>query len=149
MSNKDQVITVDVSKLQEIIAGTVAATVAEMRKPAPPTAKELADLEQAQEQRRATAEGVKEKNRNKRWIQEHCTHFHKPNDAGGGTHCVYVYDNGITGSFNFIYCQKCEARIRPEEDALMRRLDPEALFDSAKFSLLMQSVSVNGAEILS
>ena len=95
------------------------------------------------------AQAVKLKNDNRRWMQEHgCTHLHKPNDGGGATHCVWVRDNGIDGSNGYIYCQRCEARIRPDEP-VMRKLDPEAIFDTTRFNLLIQSCGVNGAEILS
>src|SRR5215469_2326387 len=135
-------------ELQQLISTTVVPAVTamaqEMRKPSEPTPQEQANLAQAQEERRANAESVKQKNANRRWMQEHgCTHFHKPNDAGGGTHCTFVYDNGIAGSPGFIYCQKCEARIRPDEP-LMRRLDPEALFSTAKFNELIQTCAVPG-----
>jgi hypothetical protein len=108
--------------------------------------KEISDFEQAMADRAATAAGVIEKNANKRWMQEHgCAHAHQKS-AGGGTHCVYVQDNGVAGSPGYIYCQKCEGRFRPDEP-LMRRLDPQAIFDSAKFNELMSECVTTGAEI--
>jgi hypothetical protein len=144
------VITVDVSKLQEIIAGTVAATVTamatELRKPPLPTQQEIANLEQAQAERKATAEGVKEKKANERLVQERiCTHEHQKS-AGGGTHCVWVRDNDIPQSPGYVLCQKCQGRFRPDEP-LMRRLDPQAIFDTAKFNLLMADCVTTGAEM--
>jgi len=90
---------------------------------------------------------MKQKAANRKFIQESCTHHHKAND-GGATHATFVYDNGVVGSPGYIYCQRCEARIRPDEP-LMRKLDPDALFDTNKFNTLMQACNVNGAEILS
>ena len=140
-------ITLDVDKLQQIIAGTVAATVAEMRKPAPKTEQELSAIQQAQEQRKATADGIKQQKANERWMQEHgCKHEH-PKSAGGGTHCVWVRDNDIPTSQGFILCQACQGRFRPDE-ATMRRLDPTAIFDTAKFNSLMADCVQTGAEIL-
>jgi hypothetical protein len=57
-------------------------------------------------------------------------------------------DNDIPLSPGYIYCQKCEARVRPDEP-LMRRLDPNAIFDTALFNKLFQSCgATSGAEIL-
>ena len=85
-------ITLDVDKLQQIIAGTVAATVAEMRKEPPMTPKQQADLQQAQEERKATADGIRQQKENERWMQLNgCTHEHQKS-AGGGTHCVWVQE---------------------------------------------------------
>jgi|SRR5215467_6968680 len=140
-------ITLDIDKLQQIIAGTVAATVAEMRKPAPKTEQELSEIQQAQEQRKATADGIKAQKANERHIQEHiCTHEHKKS-AGGGTHCVWVRDNDIPTSPGFVLCQLCLGRFRPDEP-MMRRLDPTAIFDTNKFNLLMADCVQTGAEII-
>ena len=145
-------ITLDVDKLQQIIAGTVAATVAEMRKPEPMTAKQQADIEQQQAERLATGQGVAEKKRNERWMQEHgCPHEH-PKSAGGGSHCVWVRDNDIPTSPGYILCMRCQGRFRPDEP-LMRKLDPTAIFDTNKFdtnkfNLLMSDCVQTGAEIL-
>ena len=146
--SKEQTIS---PELQTLITSTVVAAVTamatELRKPPLPTAQEQANLEQAQAQRAENAEAVKQKNANRRWMQEHgCTHEHQKS-AGGGTHCVYVHDNGITGSPGYIYCQRCEMRLRPDEP-LMRKLDPDgAIFDTAKFNMLLQSCVTTGAEM--
>jgi len=139
-------ITLDVDKLQQIIAGTVAATVAEMRKPEPMTAQEKADIEQKQAERLETGRGITEKKRNERFVQEHiCTHEHQES-AGGGSHCVWVRDNDIPTSAGFILCMRCQGRFRPDTP-LMRRLDPNAIFDDAKFNTLMQDCVTTGAEM--
>lgn len=139
-------ITLDVDKLQQIIAGTVAATVAEMRKPEPPSPQELAEVKQKQEERRATAEALKQQKQNARWFREHgCKHEHS--GPMGGTHCVFVRDNDVPLSPGYIYCQKCEGRFRPDEP-IMRKLDPDAIFDTAKFNELLPACLQAGAEIM-
>ena len=144
--SKEQTITLDVSKLQEIIAGTVAATIAEMRKPEPMMAQQKADIEQQQAERLATGQGVAEKKRNELWFQTHgCKRKHS--GQMGGTHCVYVRDNDVPPSPGFVLCQKCQGRFRPDEP-VMRKLDPIAIFDSQKFNELMLDCAVNGAKIV-
>lgn len=132
---------------KEILREFAAAIVAEQRKPEPPTTRELANLEQAEEERRANAEAVKQKKANERWDQEHgCTHEH-PKNHGGGSHCVYVRDNDVPLSPGFVLCQKCQGRFRPDEP-IMRKLDPSAIFDTAKFNRLLSDCMTTGAEIL-
>ena len=133
--------------LKDIISGAVAAAVAEANKPKPKTAQELAEIEQAQQHRKETAEQVKEANIRKRWVQENaCTHEHKK-AAGGGTHCVHVRDNDHLDSPGYIYCQSCEARFRPDTP-LWRKLDPNAIFDTAKFNFLFQQCAQAQGEII-
>lgn len=147
MSEKQQTLTLTTEDLRNLISSAVTAAVGEMRKPTPPDEKELADLKQKQEERLATAQSVKEKNENKRFIQEKvCTHEHLAS-AGGGTHCVFVHDNGVPLSPGYVYCQKCEGRVRPDEP-LMRKLDPNAIFDSFLFNKLLQSCIQTGQEIM-
>src|SRR5215467_3531423 len=146
--SKVQTIT---TELQTLITTSVTAEVVamakEMRKPPEPTSQELADLEQRQAERKATADGIKQQKANERWMQEHgCTHEHKKS-AGGGTHCVWVRDNDIPTSPGFVLCQLCLGRFRPDEP-LMRRLDPTAFFDTQQFNLLMQDCVQTGAEII-
>ncbi len=139
-------IPLDAEQLTQIIAATVAATVAEMRKPEPPTPQELANLRQAQEERKATADSVKEQKDRERWFQEHgCAHEHT--GPLRGTHCVYVKDNDVVTSPGFVFCQKCQGRVRPDEPQ-MKKLDPGAIFDTALFNNLLAVCMQNGAEIL-
>lgn len=129
------------------VSAAVKTTVEEMRKPTPPDEKEQEAIRVAQEERRATAQSVIEKNENKRFIQEKvCTHEHLAS-AGGGTHCVYVHDNGVPLSPGYVYCQKCEGRIRPDEP-IMRKLDPQAIFDSYLYNRLLQGCIQTGQEIM-
>ena len=145
--SKEQTIS---PQLQTLITSTVVAAVTamatELRKPPLPTQQEIANLETAQAERKATAAGIAEKNANKRWMQESCCVHEHQKSAGGGTHCVWVQDNGIVGSPGYVYCQKCEGRFRPDEP-LMRRLDPQAIFDTVKFNQLMAQCITTGAEI--
>ena len=119
----------------------------EMRKPAPPTPQQLAEIETAQADRLANANSVKEKLARKRQEQAVCTHRHNRKD-GGASHVVHVHDNDYPGSPGYIYCQKCEVRVRPDTP-FWRKLDPGAAFDDRLFMELMQDCSLTGAEILS
>jgi hypothetical protein len=152
MSEKQQTLTLTTEDLQKLISSAVnsavTTAVTEMRKPEPPSEKELAALKQQQDERLQAAEGVKQKNENRRFIQEKvCTHAHALRE-GGGTHATYVHDNDVPLSPGYIYCQKCEGRIRPDEP-IMRKLDPQAIFDSNLFNRLMQDCVHPAAEILS
>lgn len=118
----------------------------EMRKPAPPTPQQLAEIETAQADRLANANSVKEKLARKSQEQAVCTHRH-PRKDGGASHVVHVYDNDYPGHPGYIYCQKCEVRIRPD-DKLWRKLDPGAQFNNALFVELMADCPLTGAEII-
>lgn len=133
--------------LKDVIAAAVAAAVAESNKPKPKTAQELAEIEQAQQHRLDTAKDVQRIKDNKRWMQVNgCTHEHSK-QAGGGTHCVHVRDNDHPDSPGFIYCQSCEGRFRPDTEK-WRKLDPDAIFDTAKFNFLFQSCAQAQGEII-
>lgn len=129
------------------VTTAVTSAIEAMNKPKPKTAQELAEIEQAQAHRRETAESNKQARANKRWYAEHgCTHEHS-RQAGGGTHCVHVLDNDHPGDPGFIYCQNCEGRFRPDTPK-WRKLDPDAIFDTAKFNLLFQSCAQAQGEII-
>ena len=133
--------------LKDIIAGAVQAAIAETNKPKPKTPQELAEIQQAQQHRKDTADGIKREKENKRYMQEKiCTHEHSK-QAGGGTHCVHVRDNDHPDSPGFIYCQNCEGRFRPDSEK-WRKLDPNAIFDTAKFNFLFQSCAQAQGEII-
>lgn len=136
-----------ISLTKQDLADILVMAMQEAKKPAPPTPQQEADIALAQEQRKATAASVAEQKRNARWFQEHgCTHEHLKS-AGGGTHCTFVKDNDIPQSPGYVLCQKCQGRFRPDEP-LMRKLDPDAIFDTATYNRLMQDCMQTGAEIL-
>ena len=141
----DQIFSTD--NVKEIVAAAVAAAIAEANKPKPKTEQELAELEQAQQHRKDTADNYKQMRANRRWFQENsCTHEHKK-AAGGGTHCVHVRDSDHQDSPGYIYCQNCEGRFRPDTPK-WRKLDPEAIFDTAKFNFLFQQCAQAQGEII-
>lgn len=132
--------------LKEIVSSAVAAAVEESRKPLPLTPGQQAEVAMAQENRADIGRQKKEENENKLWFQTNaCTHEHS-RQAGGGTHAVFVRDNDIPDSPGYIYCQKCEARFRPDEPR-MKKLDPKAIFNTQKFNELLQSCVTSGAEM--
>jgi hypothetical protein len=133
--------------VKELVEAAVRAAVQEANKPKPKTEQELAEIEQAQLHRKETAEQYKAQQINKRWLQENgCTHEHKKS-AGGGTHCVHVLDNDHPGDPGFVFCQNCEGRFRPDTPK-WRKLDPAAIFDTAKFNTLFQSCAQAQGEII-
>lgn len=133
--------------VKDIVAAAVKAAIEEVNKPKPKSESELAEIAQSQQLRKDTAESVKRKKANARWMQEHgCTHEHSK-QAGGGTHCVHVLDNDHPGDPGFIYCQNCEGRFRPDTPK-WHKLDPDAIFDTAKFNELFQSCAQVQGEII-
>jgi hypothetical protein len=137
--NKEQTLTLTYEQLINLVN--------EIRKPAPPTDQELAEIETAQAERLANANSVKEKMARKRQNQAVCTHRHNRKD-GGASHVVLVHDNDYPGqSAGYVYCQACEVRVRPDTP-LWRKLDPGAVFDDKLFVELVQDCSLTGAEIL-
>lgn len=130
---KDGVITIDDRDLAHIYLATHK--------------KEISDFEQAMADRAATAKSVIEKKQNERYVQEHvCTHEHQA-QWGGGSHCVLVRDNDIPTSPGYVLCQKCQARVRPDEP-LMRKLDPEAIFNTMLYNRLLQGTIQAGQEMM-
>lgn len=132
--------------MKEIVAAAVTAAVQEANKPKPPTDAEVAEIQQAQTMRRETADSVKMRKENRKFIQSQCTHEHSK-QAGGGTHCVYVRDNDHPADAGYIYCQLCEDRVRPESEK-WRVLDPDAHFDTALFNRLFQDCAQGQGEML-
>lgn len=59
---------------------------------------------------------------------------------------VWVRDNDVPQSPGYVYCQRCEGRFRPDEP-IMRKVDPNATFDTEKFNRLLQSCIATGAEM--
>lgn len=145
MSDKGMMLTKD--DLKELVAMAVATAIAESKKPAPMTLLQESELAQSQAQRKEMADSVKDGKKNARYMQERiCTHEHLKS-AGGGTHSVFIRDNDVPQSPGYIYCQKCSGRFRPDEP-LMRRLDPDAIFNTEVFNRLLQDCMQTGAEIL-
>lgn len=135
----DATIQLTPEALQTMIATAVATAIQESKKPAAPTERELADLEQAQEYRASQAKQVIQTMENKRSHQLICVHEHDKR-AGGGTHGVWVKEEDPR-SPGFIYCQKCEARIRPgnyDKTGLPYQMDRGAIFDTSLFNKLFQ-----------
>lgn len=137
-----QALTLSKDDLKEILA----AAIAEAKKPEPPNEKEIAEIQQAQQMRRETADSVKLRKENEKFLQSQCTHEHSK-QAGGGTHAVYVRDNDHPADAGFILCQFCQIRVRPESEK-WRQLDPDATFDTALFNKLFQDCAQGSGEIL-
>lgn len=123
----------------EVIKAAIGAAIEESRKPLPPTEKELQALEMAQQARAAGAAGIIAEMENERATQRACTHEHSK-QAGGGTHCVWVKEEDPR-SPGYIYCQKCEATIRPDnfdKDGLPCQRDRRAIYSTDLFNKLFQ-----------
>lgn len=132
---------------KEAIAAAVSAAVQEANKPKPPTEKELAEIKMAQEHRAETGQAEKQRRANKRYAQQNvCTHEHSKRDLGA-TYCVWVRDNDHLNDPGYIYCQECEGRFRPESEK-WRKLDPNAIFNTALFNKLFQDCSGAQGEII-
>lgn len=125
--------------LAQLVATSVAAAIEATNKPKPPTERELAQVAQDQANREANAAGVIAAIKNKRAVQLICSHEHKKKE-GGGTHAVWVKDEDPR-SHGYIYCQKCQAQVRPGEyDAkgLPHQRDRRAIYDTELFNRLFQ-----------
>lgn len=91
--------------LEKIIAGAVKAAVEEAKKPVVSEA-EQRQIETDQQIRRDQAAQIKADMAQKKAMQRICSHKHRD----GQTHCVYIPDG------NYILCQKCQVKIRPEAE---------------------------------
>lgn len=123
----------------QVIGQAVAAAIAESRKPLPPTEAELKAIELQQQSRAANALGVIAQINNKRAVQEICSHEHKRKE-GGGTHAVWIRDEDPR-SPGYIYCQKCEAQIRPghfNDEGMPHERSRRAIYDTPLFNRLFQ-----------
>jgi hypothetical protein len=137
-----EAVTLTKDDLKELLV----AVIQETNKPKPPSNAEIAEIQQAQQMRRETADSVKLRKENEKFLQSQCTHEHSK-QAGGGTHAVYVRDNDHPADAGFILCQFCQIRVRPESDK-WRKLDPDATFDTALFNKLFQDCAQGSGEIL-
>lgn len=132
-------VSITADDLKAIIAGAVATAIQEAKKPAPPTERELAEQAQAQAARAANAAGVVAEIENERAVQLICTHMHKLKE-GGGTHCVWIRDEDPR-SPGYVYCQKCEATIRPGEydaEGFPFQRDRRAIYNTDLFNRVFQ-----------
>jgi hypothetical protein len=134
--------TINLEDMKELIASAVTAAVAAANAPKPLTDKEIKQIELDNQMRAENAAGVLAAAENKRNYQKICTHEHPSREHMlGKSHCVHVKDNDYPYDPGYIYCQKCEARVRPESER-WRKLDPTAHFDTALFNRLYQDVVV-------
>jgi hypothetical protein len=134
-----QIIEANSAVISQAVSEAVAAAIIESRKPLPPTDAELKAIEVAQQARVANAAGVIAAMENKRAVQTICSHEHKRKE-GGGTHAVWVRDEDPR-SPGYIYCQKCEAQIRPGQfnpDGLPCEMSRRAIYDTQLFNRLFQ-----------
>ena len=125
--------------LAQLVATSVAAAIEATNKPKPPTQKELDNIAQKQAEREANAACVIAGIKNERAFQLSCTHEHSK-QAGGGTHGVWIREEDPR-SPGYVYCQKCEATVRPGEyDAkgLPCQRDYRAIYNTELFNKLFQ-----------
>lgn len=132
--------------MKELVAAAVTAAIQEANKPKPLSESAMAEIQQAQQMRRETADSVLQRKANEKFMQGQCTHEHSK-QAGGGTHAVYVRDNDHPGDAGFILCQFCQIRVRPESEK-WQQLDPDATFNTALFNKLFQDCAQGQGEIL-
>lgn len=123
--------------LKNMISTAVAVAIQESKKPAPPTEAEIAEQRLKQDHRLLNAKDVVATAENKKNFQRICAHEHSKKD-GGHTHAVWVREEDPT-SPGYIYCQKCEGKIRPEGgNQGTTREDRTAIYDTALFNRLFQ-----------
>lgn len=115
------------SQLQALITAAVTAAVSEAKKPAPLTEQQQAELAQALEMRRQTAELQLARQENDRMLRSVCTHTRK--DRSYAT--VHVSDG------NYIICQVCQAIVRP--GVAPEKDDGRSIYDTGLFNHLVQS----------
>jgi hypothetical protein len=125
---KSQSLALTPEALQSLISAAVTAAVSEAKKPAPLTSQEEARLKQDNELRAETAKNVLEGMKTRKFEQKACTHTH----ATGQSHCVFIIDG------NYILCQKCQGKIRPEDGV---NKDGNAIYDTALFNRLFQELN--------
>lgn len=113
-------------QLQDLIAATVAAVVAESKKPAPLTEQQLAEVHQANEMRLQQRDLVLQEQANKKASQNACSHMRRDN-----TCCAVYVQNG-----NYLICQACQALVRPEVPVEQR--DQQSIYDTQLFNRLFQ-----------
>lgn len=134
--------------LKEILASQQAATLElvktileESKKPAPPTPREIAEIEQKQEHRAANAASVTEEITNQRNFQQNiCTHKHNT----GQSH-VMLIRAGLTGGVpnhpDYMFCQNCRIKVYPAVPEEQRKdKSSAAVYNNALYNQLFQSI---------
>ena len=134
--------------LKEILsqqqAGTlelVKTLIEEMRKPAPPTQKELDALAQKQAERQSNAADVLASITNQSNFQHNiCTHKHNT----GQSHVMLVKSSTIGGIPNhpdYLFCQSCQIKVYPEIPEEHRKdKNASAVYDNRLYNQLFQSI---------
>jgi hypothetical protein len=119
----------------------VKALIEEMRKPAPPTQKELDAIAQRQAERQVNASAAIEEITNQTNFQRNiCTHRHNT----GQSHCMLI-KAGLTGGIpnhpDYMFCQNCRIKVYPEIPEEQRRdRTASAVYDNRMYNQLFQSI---------
>ena len=113
---------------------------AEMRKPTEIEQRKLDEEEAAKKaalaERKENSANVIAQMKARRAEQLACSHQH----ADGHTHLVHVQENGrLAGGPGYRLCQWCNGKVRPESEE-MKKLDPHAIYDTALFNRLYQTL---------
>lgn len=134
--------------LKEILnqqqAGTielVKALMEEMRKPAPPTQKELDATAQKQAERQSNAADVVATIANQTDFQRNmCTHKHNT----GQSHVMLVkasLTGGVPNGQDYLLCQFCRVKVYPEVPENLRKdQTASAVYDNRLYNQLFQSI---------
>ena len=122
----------------------IAAIGQEMRKPNALEQKKLDENEAAkkasQEERLVNSAAVKEQMRLRKQEQMTCSHQH----PDGHTHLARIIENGkLAGGPGLLLCQWCNAKIRPDLGPEMKKIAPQAIYDTSLFNRLLQTIPGN------
>lgn len=133
MSNEP--VTLSKTDLKDIIAGAVAAAVAEAKKPYV-SEDDLKRIESEQNARAANADLLRQEHENKQRFKRTCTHKRRD----GSNRTVWVSEG--LGSEGYILCQKCQAVIRP--GTAPKDYKGTAIYDTVLYNTLFQTSSDAG-----
>ena len=122
----------------------IAAIGQEMRKPTAIEQKALdereANKKAAMEERKENSAAVKQLMKERRQEQLMCSHQH----ADGHTHLARIIENGkLAGGPGYLLCQWCCAKIRPDVGPEMKKIDPQAIYDTSLFNRMLQTIPGN------
>lgn len=120
-------------QLQDLITAAVTAAVAESKKPAPLTDRELAEIEQAQDMRLQQRDLTLAEQARKAADKRACTHMRRDNTCSG----VYVANGG------YIICQQCQGIIKPAPAP--EGYSGDQIFDTNLFNRLFTLTNANEA----
>ena len=138
MPEKEVVLTK--TDLSDLVTAAIKAekepTVAEQRK----IDKENKEFEAAQAARAALGKQALEERANKLALQKICSHTH----SNGTSHCVYIQEPSGPG---YLICQLNQCKIRPEPKP-EKNFDATAIYDTATFNRIFQSLNTNHGDIL-